>query len=256
MMAGAEIRGLICAESDNRLAFTPTDELAASLIAAQFAAVVALAESVEHLKTAGPGSAVALQPSHSGAQSIRIRHFAHDDSLVIDHACLIKSLKGRLLWRMLQTFAQEGRTEFTNREFRLDGTLKRTDFKDNLESRLLFLSRRLAENVGSMRIIRNGRGCVLLEVRTPTEPVEQCRRNRGNGAVLHHRPALRRHVSRRLRTPLTIICQQSGATGRSSAGSPSRPSGSSPRRIARSKDVCCPPPSRCGPMVVNSPRVG
>jgi adenylate cyclase len=85
----------------------------------------------------------------------------------IDHAYVIKGVPGRLLWRMLRAHLQEGRSEFTNREFRLDATLKLPDVKDNLESRLLLLSRRLAENAWPVRIARSGRGRVVLEVDSP-----------------------------------------------------------------------------------------
>jgi adenylate cyclase len=163
MIAGAEVRGLIYAESAHRLAFTPTDEQAVSLIAAQLAAVVALVDTAQDLDAARSGATVPMPPLSHGRE-IRVQHFAYDGSIFIDHAYVIKGVPGRLLWRMLQAYAQEGRSEFTNREFRLDASLKLPEFKDNLESRLLLLSRRLAENAWQIRILRTGRGHVLLEV--------------------------------------------------------------------------------------------
>ncbi len=175
MISGAEVRGLIYAESKDRVAFTPTDEQAVSLIAAQLATIVALVESSQELDAARSASTTAIttQTARANGKAIRLQRFAYDDSVFIGHDYVIKGVPGRLLWRMLQTYSQEGRREFTNREFRLDATLKLPDFKDNLESRLLLLSRRLAENAWPVRIKRNGRGRVLLEVDGPLVFEEQ-----------------------------------------------------------------------------------
>ena len=174
MIAGGEVRGLIYAESAQRLAFTPSDEQAVSLIAAQLAAVVALIDTAHDLDAARSGAAAPVpRPFAISSGEIRVQHFAYDDSIFIDHAYVIKGVPGRLLWRMLQSYAHEGRSEFTNREFRLDASLKLPEFKDNLESRLLLLSRRLAENAWPVRIIRNGRGRVLLEVDGPLDLQER-----------------------------------------------------------------------------------
>jgi adenylate cyclase len=167
MIAGGEVLGLIYAESTERLAFSPADEQAVSLIAAQLAAAVALAETSQELEAARSGKPPGPRAILPGGVAIAVRHHAYDDSLFIGHDYVIKGVPGRLLWRMLQAYADEGRVEFTNREFRLDASLKLPDFKDNLESRLLLLSRRLAENDWPLRIHRNGRGRVLLEVDGP-----------------------------------------------------------------------------------------
>ena len=164
MIAGGDVRGMIYAESEDRLAFTPVDEQAVNLIAAQLAALVAFVESSRELGVARAGTPVSAPTERDNGQEVLIQHFAYDDSLFIDHDYVIKGVPGRLLWRMLQTFAMEGRTEFTNREFRLDTTLRLPEFKDNLESRLLLLSRRLAESDWPVRIFRTGRGRVLLQV--------------------------------------------------------------------------------------------
>jgi adenylate cyclase len=155
---------MIYAESEDRLAFTPVVEQAVNLIAAQLAALVAFVESSRELGVARSGAPVSALTAGGNCREVLIQHFAYDDSLFIDHDYVIKGVPGRLLWRMLQTFAQEGRTEFTNREFRLDTTLRLPEFKDNLESRLLLLSRRLAESDWPVRILRTGRGRVLLQV--------------------------------------------------------------------------------------------
>jgi adenylate cyclase len=167
MISGGRVRGLIYAEARNRLAFTPEDEQAVGLIAAQLGTVVALTESSEDPDTVSPPSAREARPARTGGTGIRVRHHGYDDSVFIDHAYVIKGVPGRLLWRMLRAHLQEGRSEFTNREFRLDATLKLPDVKDNLESRLLLLSRRLAENAWPVRIARSGRGRVVLEVDGP-----------------------------------------------------------------------------------------
>jgi adenylate cyclase len=107
------------------------------------------------------------RPAAAHGKDILVQHHAYDDSLFINHDYVIKGVPGRLLWRMPQIFRADGRSEFTNREFRLDPSLKLPEFKDNLETRLLLLSRRLAETDWPLRVVRNGRGRVRLEVDGP-----------------------------------------------------------------------------------------
>jgi len=69
---------------------------------------------------------------------------------------------GRLLVHLLRRYLREGRTEFTNREIRLTNKLRLPDYKDNLETRLLLLRRRLEEKAAPIQLIRTGRGRIRL----------------------------------------------------------------------------------------------
>ena len=87
-----------------------------------------------------------------------MRFFAVDGSTFLDGDYLIKGVAGRILWSLLRQHAAEGRIEFTNREVRLDPTLELPGFRDNLESRLILLKRRLDERGAPIRIEKTGRG--------------------------------------------------------------------------------------------------
>jgi adenylate cyclase len=164
MMAGGEVRGVIFAEAEQRLAFAPYHEQAVAIIAAQLGSIVALAESSRELEAVLAKPAAPPVQARARGKDILVQYHAYDDSLFINHDYVIKGVPGRILWRMLQIYESEGRTEFTNREFRLDASLKLPEFKDNLETRLLLLSRRLAETDWPIRIARSGRGRVALVV--------------------------------------------------------------------------------------------
>ncbi|WP_225984536.1 hypothetical protein [Noviherbaspirillum aerium] len=93
-----------------------------------------------------------------------MRHFAGNDSVFLGDDYLIKGVAGSIFWTLLRDYADKGRTEFTNRELRLDSRIRLPDVSDNLEARLLLLGKRLVERDAAMRIEKTGRGRFRLRV--------------------------------------------------------------------------------------------
>jgi len=89
---------------------------------------------------------------------VPIRHFAADHSVFIGDDYLIKGVAGAIFVRLLRDCAERGRTEFSNRELRLDPSLRLPELGDNLEARLILLQRRLAERCRFLRLEKTGRG--------------------------------------------------------------------------------------------------
>lgn len=162
MVAQGRLRGVLFLESRQRLAFSAEDEGALMLVARHLAAAIALAET----EAAEPaGNAAPMASSTSGAGRVfGVGHHAYDDSVFIDNEYLIKGVPGRLLMHMLEVFLQTGRSDFTNREIRAEEALRLPELKDNLETRLLLLRRRLEEKRAPIRLLRPARGRIRLEV--------------------------------------------------------------------------------------------
>ena len=163
MIAAGDVRGVLFLESTKRLAFSREIEAALSTIASQAAAAFALAESLgaeRSLVTAEGQGALPGRP-------FNVVHHTFDDSVFIDSEYVIKGVPGRLLVHLLRLHLREGRADFTNREMRLSDELRLPDFKDNLETRLLLLRRRLEEKASPIRLFQTGRGKLRLQLAGP-----------------------------------------------------------------------------------------
>ncbi len=68
---------------------------------------------------------------------LELVYYQADDTVLCDSAYVVKGAPGRILWSMLKAHAESGRTEFSNRELRLDESLELPAGNDNLEARLL-----------------------------------------------------------------------------------------------------------------------
>ena len=93
-----------------------------------------------------------------------------DGSTFLDDSYIIKGVAGRLLWKLVKDHAATGRTSFTNREAKLDPVLGLPSYRDNFESRLILLKRRLDERGSPLLITAAGRGRFELHVATGIVP--------------------------------------------------------------------------------------
>jgi adenylate cyclase len=154
--------GVACAESPEIGAFD--EELEAVLVTGG----ALLAAALEHARLRGVHDAD--EPTSSRPKTLKqgprllARHYVEDDSVFVNDAYIIKGLAGRILFKVLAAYRDEGRTQFGNRQLRLDPELELSPLRDNLESRLLMLRRRLEDKACGIAIASTGRGRFELSV--------------------------------------------------------------------------------------------
>jgi hypothetical protein len=164
VLSAGRLLGVLFVESPNDLEFGFEDEDMLVAMAGHLGAAIDLM----HAHTEAPEAATpAAQPPVAAGAPLHLRHFCANDSVFLDDAYLIKGVAGAILWKLLKDFMRHGRTEFSNRELRLDTSIRLPDVTDNLEARLVLLRRRLAEHGPNLRIEKTGRGRFRLVVLRP-----------------------------------------------------------------------------------------
>ncbi len=103
-------------------------------------------------------------PISRGPSELVVRYYEADSSVFFGDEYVIKSLPGRILRKLLREHLSDGRTEFSKKELRLDPELKLPAVRDNLDTRLILLRRRLEERFPFARIEATGRGRFKLTV--------------------------------------------------------------------------------------------
>lgn len=161
LVAGGRLSGVVFAESEESFAFSHADEAALEIIARQIAAslmIFELTDAASDVGARGPADAGDKQAQ----RAFSLQFFPRDGGVFIDNDYVIRGVPGRLLYHFVRCHAETGRTEFSNREIRRDRTFNLPDFKDNLETRLILLRRRLEERGGPIRLERPERGQIRL----------------------------------------------------------------------------------------------
>lgn len=164
--ARGELLGVLVLQSDRAGRYLAGDEPKMQIVARQLAASMAVLESAARVADPAPAAA-AVTREFGDRSAATVRYYPADDSIFVDDEYLIKGLPGRILHWMLEVYPEQQRSEFTNKEIRLDPTLKLPEYHDNLEARLILLRQRLEERCDCLRLERVARGRLRLSVSRP-----------------------------------------------------------------------------------------
>lgn len=193
IVLGRRVVGVLYAESAQPACFSYDDEDALMTVATHLGATIAAlqtaaeapdepaalgrapaspAASPPALTSAGASAVMSVAPPAQPPAPAIVRRYRVNDSVFIDDDYLIKGVAGAILWKLVNDVVAGRRDEFTNRELRLDPSLKLPDIADNLEARLILLQRWLAERCPFIAIEKTGRGRFRLRVERPLTVVE------------------------------------------------------------------------------------
>jgi hypothetical protein len=202
MLVGDELIGVIVFESQNNLAMRLWHESFLQILANQIAIGLDRLRQQEDDEPSAPPASAGLgtraeQPGASSSAQVppavqraanseqissfqvssdkvrKFQFFRNDDCVFVDGEYLVRNVPGKILWKILNENQRGARTQFTNRELRLDPTLGLPPIKDNLESRLILLRKRLAEKCPEVRLVPTQRGRFALELGCPVELTER-----------------------------------------------------------------------------------
>ena len=172
LLVRGDLVGVLMVESDIPYRFHAEDKSSIELLGSYLAIAIQNMQLQERSSESSeapmhaPVRRGARAVANAGAPAARrdLVYYATDECILLDGEYLIRSLPAKILWRLLTERESTGRQEFTNRELRLDKSLNLPDWKDNLESRLLLLRRRLQQKSPDIRIVPRARGRFALEL--------------------------------------------------------------------------------------------
>jgi GAF domain-containing protein/pyridoxamine 5'-phosphate oxidase-like protein len=179
LAVGDRLVGVIAAEDRDPMRFSEWHEAYLEIVANQIAlSIERMIERCDEPADSAPAEPSAAAPRPSPARTPRppkrrLTYYRNDDAIFVDDEYLIRNVPARILWKVLGESTRTGRTEFSNRELRVDASLGLPPVKDNLESRLILLRHRLQEKCPDLQIVSTGRGRFALRADAPVELVER-----------------------------------------------------------------------------------
>jgi adenylate cyclase len=160
MIWQCQLAGVLFAESPLPLRFRHEEEDTLGCIASALAAHAAALGGEDD--AVAPAAPEALgQHDHT----LKLRHYAADNSVFAGGDYVIKGVAGAILWKLVRDHVATGVREFTNRELRLAPELRLPTHAENLEARLVLLERRLREKALPIQLEKAGRGRFRLDIR-------------------------------------------------------------------------------------------
>jgi hypothetical protein len=164
LLAGDALVGVLAVESRDPLAFDEWDEAFLQIVGNQIALAIERMRGVDATPAAGAAAAAAAPAPARDPARRNFVYYRNGDCIFLDGEYLIRNVPARILRRLLQQHGATGQREFSNRELRLDPTLGLPGYRDNLESRLILLRRRLEERCPEVRLVPVRRGRFALEL--------------------------------------------------------------------------------------------
>jgi adenylate cyclase len=159
LLVGDRLVGVLALESREPMAFDAWTETFLNILANQIALGIDRASSADEEGELPAGTTGEARGGQPGLRTRMFQMFRNDDCIFVDGEYLIRNVPAKILWKLLRANVESGRTEFSNRELRLDDSLGLPEVRDNLESRLILLRKRLEEKCPEVQIrpVRRGR---------------------------------------------------------------------------------------------------
>ena len=177
LLVRGDLLGVLLIESDMPYRFHEQDRASIELLGSYLAIAIhqmQLQETSEPepdtpAPAPSPGVPVVRGPAEpaSPRRPHTVEYYQADECILIDGEYLIRSLPAKILWKLLVANRTHGRVEFTNRELRLDKSLNLPAWRDNLESRLILLRRRLEQKNRGIFLVSRARGRFALDLQDP-----------------------------------------------------------------------------------------